>query len=191
MMETDTDPDIQECIFKALHQRRPQCFEEYAEDHILEAARDQDHIGCGEFVEGKISRKWRKAQDRYYRSIDSRRTSRRWAEGLVKQMLTMTHRQWTYRNSVVHERDAQGRMIEDGIAMEQAIEREFTLGRQGLHQDDWHYIDRGRADVNRLRAPLKQSWLQGLQIARDAEARDERNEMVGMRNGMRHWLIRN
>jgi len=45
-----------------------------------------------------------KNQFAYYQGIPTRWTAERWswAKGLIQRLLGITHRQWPYRNAVVH-----------------------------------------------------------------------------------------
>ena len=38
----------------------------------------------------------------FYQGIATQWTSERWAKGLIQRLLGITHRQWLYRNAVVH-----------------------------------------------------------------------------------------
>jgi hypothetical protein len=107
--QADTDPDIADCFLFALASRDPtHDLTIHAAPHVLSAAAEQTRIGWLLLTEGKIARSWRSLQDRHYRNIGSQRTGSSWAKHLITHILSMTHTQWTHRNSVQHDRDDRG-----------------------------------------------------------------------------------
>jgi len=104
------------------------------------------------------------------------------------QLYSILHNQWTYRNSVLHERDAQGLRIKEGEELEQQIETQFELGRDGLNPSDWHYIERGRTEVGNLSASDKKAWLSGITIARESAVTATARAAANMRANMHRWL---
>jgi hypothetical protein len=197
-IDSDTDPEISNCITKALLSRRPGSFEllslDLDEAHpARQAAADQDRIGWYHFVEGRISKKWALAQQAYYYQQHSQRTGESWASNLVDHLLALVHRQWIQRNAVVHERDANGLRIKEGVELETEIDQQFTLGVDGLHQQDHHFITRGRAKVNDMSGPAKKAWVSGITLARHAfeAATTADNSATGrMRRNLEEWLFR-
>ena len=67
MTAMDMDPEIQYCICQALRSRDPaHLFMAYTGERTQAAAQEQDRIGWMNFLEGRISRKWRECQAEYY-----------------------------------------------------------------------------------------------------------------------------
>lgn len=157
MSEEDTDPDLMDCISKTLAPRDPTSFELNSYGSATKAAADQDLIGWHHFTHGKIAKSWETAQHNYYLSIGSPKSGRSWAAGLVMQLYSMVHNQWTYRNGVLHEKDAQGLRIKEGEALERSIDSQFELGRDGLNPTDWHFIERGIEEVKNLHVSDKKA----------------------------------
>ena len=61
-----------------------------------------DKLGWRCFLEGRISTVLVQTMHDYLSHSPSRMNAADWTKGLVSHLLRITHRQWTYRNSVVH-----------------------------------------------------------------------------------------
>jgi CBS-domain-containing membrane protein len=95
----------------------------------------------------------------------------------------------SHRNSVLHERDAQGLKLKEGQELTAAaIQTQFSLGLDGLLPRDHHYIDRGLDHINALPVANRKAWLHGIQIARELYLASKVKEMESMRFFMLHWL---
>lgn len=189
MDEVDTDPDIRDCIYNTLATRNPkQSFVTFSTARTLQAARAQDRIGWMFTTEGKMSYEWLSLQETHYSLYNPRRSARSWAAGLTTNLLHVTHSQWIHRNTVLHERDAQGLKIKEGQELSAAIEAQFSAGLDGLHPRDYHFINRGLDQINTLPAAAKKAWLRGISIAREIYLASEAREMESMRASMLNWL---
>ena len=189
MESADTHPEIQECIINTLWQRRLDAsFDFFSSPTIETAAREQDEIGWQNFMEGKISARWRDIQEEHYRDIASRRTARRWAQNLVSSLLEMVHGQWKFRCDVVHERDAQGLKVAEGLELNAAITEQYDLGKKGLHHRDHHYFRRTLEEILALPALEKRQWAQTIHLARASYAEQTGSAEHRMRTFMENWL---
>jgi len=185
----ETDPSIQDCLLQTLATRDPnQSFTEFSDEISYDAAQKQDAIGWVFTTEGKVSNAWRHTQDKYYRAIGSSRCSRKWAAGLVTNLLHVTHAQWIHRCNVLHARDAEGLKIKEARELADSIRAQFALGLDGLLTRDHHYILRGLDQVEALPADNKKAWLRGILIARELYHSSEVSEMESMRRSMQQWL---
>jgi hypothetical protein len=189
MEEDDTAPDIQECILSTLATRNPsQSFTAFSPHSTRWAAQQQDQIGWIFATEGKLSHEWERLQEAYYLEYNPHRSAPKWAAGLTTNLLHITHSQWTHRNSVLHERDAQGLKLKVGQELTTAVNTQFALGLDGLHARDHHYIDRGLNHLHSLPPAYKKAWIRGIQLARETYLASEAKEMESMRSLMLHWL---
>jgi hypothetical protein len=144
LLEVDTAPDIVHCITNTLAARKlTQSFQTASSGLAQPAAVAQDRIGWVFFTEGKISKLWQHTQSDYYLSIESPRSARQWASGLVTNLLAMLHSQWTHRNHILHACDAQGIRLRKTQELESNIRQQFHLGLNGLLARDFHLIERG------------------------------------------------
>jgi len=189
MLNVGTDPDIQTCICSTVRSHDPaHLFAAYTSLSTREAALEQDAIRWMNFMEGKISRKWRVQQEQYYVSNNLRQTAKSWAAGMVSNLLGIVHKMWILRNEVVHERDEQGLKVKEGRELEKAISEQFELGVNSLLAADQHFITRGRKRVENMMAVEKKTWLYGIQIAREVGEREEETEVTQLRDAMLNWL---
>ena len=187
---TKTDPEISKCILRSLAPREPTSFTTHAGHSLLlqMAADEQDSIGWMNFVEGRLSQKWKNAQAAYYLSIDTNRSARLWAEGLVQQLLSGVHKMWIARNAVVHERDEEGRYVKEKIATENAIDAEFEKEYEDLRPQDFHLIDCGKEAVMNKTATDQQAWLHYIATAREIGIHETDTTITQLRNDMFMWL---
>ena len=140
------------------------------------------------FTEGRITTRWRKIQADHYRAIHSKRSPNQWAAGLVTSLLSVTHSQWTHRNSILHARDAHGLRVKEGKELTTAIDLQFQSGLEGLHPRDYHLIERGQERVLRMTGPGKLSWLSSIRIARENFMAQTAKEAASMRALMDNYF---
>jgi len=190
-VSTKIDPDIVSCICDTLRVQEVKVkFATFAPNTIAELAGEQDEIGWLSFTEGRILARWKEAQEVYYTSIGSNRSPRRWAHGLVQQLLSMVHKMWIARNAVVHERDDNGRLIKEKKETEKAIETQFDLEYEDLRAQDWHLIEMGQEAVLCKTANEQRAWLHNIWIAREIGANESDSTLTQLRNTMARWLRR-
>ena len=102
--ESDAAPTIRHCIVSSLRTGSPLArFEDNSAGLARQAAQDQDFIGWHNMLEGRMSMLWRQAQRAHCLEHRSSRSADRWAQGLVSNLLEITHSMWMRRNEVVHE----------------------------------------------------------------------------------------
>jgi len=97
-------------------------FGDHADYLIATVAAEQDMIRWLLFTEGWILAQWKEAQEVYYILIGSNRSVRRWALGLIQQLLSMVHKMWIAWNAVLHEQDDNSHLIKEKKEMEKAIQ---------------------------------------------------------------------
>jgi hypothetical protein len=189
LLENDTDPAICKSIILTLDTRDPtHSFTNFSNPRTLRAAQAQDRIGWIHTTKGKISSQWAALQADYYRSIDSPHLPQKWAAGLVTNLLSVTHAQWMYRCSILHERDTQGLKLREGRELLASLQQQFSLGVDGLHARDHHYIRQGWDCILALPAANKKAWLASVLIARQTYMDSETAELHGMQLLMQQWL---
>ena len=104
-MREQTDPELANLIYKYINHHGevtmlsclPSQQSKYKEAAIL-----HDMLGWSNFMEGQISIMWVEHRRADIRRRELKRNGDCWARGLMKQLLQMTHQQWTYRNATVH-----------------------------------------------------------------------------------------
>ena len=166
--DVDTDPNITVCIMATLRTRTPLSrFEDNAAPSIAAAARAQDIIGWHNLTEGRISKLWRRRQHRHLQAQHSQRSSDKWAQGLVSNLLEVSHAMWTKRNNIVHEKAANGLRLAEAQQLEEEIRLEFEIGHDGLHEDDKWLLNDGIDSVLSLTGYDQQTWLTDIRLARE------------------------
>jgi len=189
MEQADTMPEIRECFIKALWERSTTWdFRTDCNTQVIGAAATQTKIGWMNFTEGKITSQWQSLQQGYYKCTRSDKSVKKWARGLVMELLQLTHSQWVYQNSIKHKKDWRGLNIEDAQALDQAIDSQFCQGRDGLHERDYHFIQRGCKKVLNMSATDQRNWLEGIKVARVAYKESAAREIQGMRLLMENYL---
>ena len=161
--EADTHPDNVSCLVATLESRSEASFVFHSSDFCQMAALEQDLIEWQNFVEGKLTNKWRELQEEYYAMINSRQLATWWVAGLVTQLLEFVHTMWKYQNLVDHEHDQQGLRLKAARELDEAIKEQFTLGIAGLPRRD--HIWQGVDSVKALSASDKKAWLWGITLA--------------------------
>ena len=69
---------------------------------LQDAVAEQTEIGWNNFWVGRWSTKWQVVQKRYYKSINSKKSSRRWATAIVYKCILTAWDVWQFRNDLVH-----------------------------------------------------------------------------------------
>ena len=70
-----------------------------------------------------------------------------------------THSLWTTWNGIIHERDEDGLLMEEGYQLGQAIKEQFTLGNREMNSHGRSLLDMGKDQVLAMRAAGWKWWL--------------------------------
>ena len=82
--EVDTHPDITLCFVQTLEMRNPgQLFTAFSTQACQAAAAEQDSIRWQNFIEGKLSKRWKQLQELHYREGASQRSVTHWMHSLI------------------------------------------------------------------------------------------------------------
>jgi hypothetical protein len=111
---------------------------------VEKALLDQDEIGWTNFVEGCIALEWTAVQDRYYKSIRSKKSGRQWTIALIKKLLDIAWDLWEHRNGFNNSPEH----LEEHYEMDDVdaeICYQYRLGPEGLPQR-FHYLFSGACD---------------------------------------------
>ena len=63
---------------------------------------------------------------------------------LSSHLLTFTHSLWTTWNSIIHEWDEDGLLMEEGHQLHQAIKEQFILGEREMNSHGHSLLDMGQ-----------------------------------------------
>lgn len=76
---------------------------------LSQYAKDHDHLGWQSFMEGQISQSLLDLQAGYLYKSGSRLRIKSWSIQLIQHLLSITHRQWSYRNARMYIHKKEGR----------------------------------------------------------------------------------
>jgi hypothetical protein len=214
LVKLDTDPEITEVIIGKLRH----CFlsvnspPTVTTNRIRIGLQRQQEIGWVNFMEGFIVRDWQELQHKYYSSIRSLRTGRRWHQALLNRLWDIAWKLWEHRNHFMHEK------INTSQDEVEKIDRKlvdlYNKLTDRVSDCDSYLLS---APLHRLKAKglvYKKEWIQQAktalaalterlgqgdnvhtgrqqQIAELQERRNRRQRMLGqMQSTMRAWLGR-
>ena len=120
---------------------------------------------------------------------ESKRTARRWAQGLITHLLEWCHGMWSCRNGIVHEKDSYGVPVQEVADLDAEIIRQFEIGADTLSHEDKHLLHEKTQD-ERLNddSNNKRLWVDATLLARQFYTGILDQENTQMRNVMQAWL---
>jgi hypothetical protein len=132
---------------------------------VREFAISQDKIGWGNFIVGMISTKLLGIQDSDLRVRGSARSSERRATGVKTQLLQVTHGQWIYRCTLVHN-CTMGTLINQHKAkLLEEITKQLSMGAESLMEDDKFLLECNLSDIVLTNGEQQEYWLLTIQAA--------------------------
>ena len=171
LKENDTCEEVTGCLVEYLLGRGVKTFVECAEgcsDRLTTVARSQDVIGWGRFTEGMVSKHLLELQEVYYGITGSRRSADKWIQGVITQLLQITHTQWIYRNVVVHDKTTGTLVSEYKLELQKEIDRQLEMGAEGLLREDQFLLEINHDDLESSNGERQEYWLLAIQAARKA-----------------------
>ena len=117
----DTHPEILLYFQQAL--RDKSCPEAMNVDdrNLHTAAQDQALIGWDNLLFGRLVKSWLPSQQAHHRRIKLRRSVDLWAAQVITHLLEISHALWLQQNNILHERDRQGLLLQQGLTLADAI----------------------------------------------------------------------
>ena len=107
--DVQTSPDIQHCLLLTLQTRNPSHhFSDFALGMVCTAALEQDLIGWSNLLEGQISLKWCELQHQCHVGVGSMHSGDCWVQGLILNLLEISHMMWMKQNDITHEKARNG-----------------------------------------------------------------------------------
>ena len=153
MRTADTHPSIRVGISQVLwHYRSTESEdrESYIPTMICDSVRNcfirQAQLTWTQFLQGFLSTEWADTQQRYYRAKGSRKTGRRWAVNLSKQLWWIIFGMWNHRNQEMFSEGKVNQLSGEEM-LKRAIQRELATGLQGLSPIYSNYF---RTDTRRM-----------------------------------------
>ena len=103
-------------------------------------AKFHDLLGWDNFMEGRLCTLWLECRELDIARLGLRSTSESWATGLSRLLLELTHKQWIYRNSVVHYK-VEGLTIPQHDKIMDEVEELANRDPEDLLPEDRHWMD--------------------------------------------------
>jgi hypothetical protein len=171
MNSVQTDPDITASIIEYLeawrNDTRPT--NNYL-PHILHSLQAQDEIGWQQMLEGFQHLSWEEIQARYYRSIRSLRTGRRWASQLIQKLWGVAWDMWEHRNGVLHKQN-QGHSQYETRSLDTQLKTLYLSLQGTLPPSDTYLFTDPLSTLLKRSFRLKREWLHQ---AKSAQSRQQR-----------------
>jgi hypothetical protein len=122
-------------------------------------------------LEGGLAFDWQFAQQRYFKSLRSKKSKRRWVLALIRKLWTVAWDQWEHRNSFLHERNSTKQHTLLTQDTDRLISRQFTMRVEGLPSNNHFLFQEPMKKL--LKAPLyvRKQWLASAQSARERQKR--------------------
>lgn len=105
-------------------------------------ARFHDYLGWDNFVEGRLCKLWLECRKVDIARLGLWSTAESWATKLSRRLLGLTHRQWIYRNSIVHYKvEVEGLTIPQHQKIMEEVETLTDQDPEDLLPEDQHWLD--------------------------------------------------
>lgn len=129
---------------------------------IQNPASEQDEIGFNT-LEGKISSKWKEAQDEYYEiTNEKRKTGVTWLAWMIKKLYSITKSQWTHRNEVLLLQSTYQASQEELAQLKSEIRKEFELGDGNILGNGIALFTVNEDDVKIFTVDEQKAWLKSV-----------------------------
>ena len=191
MSQNRTRTDIRLSISAALRQfNRNEDFDTFIPPSFSSGVESclvtQSTIGWIGFLEGFLSPQWSDQQEQYFQSIDQRRSGKRWAVGLSKQLWKLVFSMWEHRNEALFATTK----VDDlsGIQMvKRAILKERNIGLGTLDQSYTPYLSLPLSSFSKMKSIDLRRWLCLIRQARE-ESGMIYNDEITTDIALREWV---
>jgi hypothetical protein len=84
---------------------------------------------------------------------------------MTYKLLQISHKLWTTRNGILHERNKQGLLLANGQMLKEAITERYGHGKAALLAEDYHHLDHSLFCILALPPSDKYAWLGSIILA--------------------------
>ena len=142
-----------------------------------------------QFCKGRITKKWRLAQEYYLKTTENarRRSSKSWSTNLINNIYEFIHSQWEHRNSIVTKATKEKASISERNKLANEIRKQFELGCGTLRPKDHHYLEDSVDNILKKNTKSQKYWIRKCTVSREYTENSEKNMLQGMRNIMTAW----
>ena len=117
-------------------------------------------------MEGCISKEVIQLQPEFAKVHGMRMSMEGWASGLITKLLEVTHRQWIYRNLLVHEKTSGVLATKKKEELQIEIQRQQDLGVEGLADEDKFLLEIRLEDLEKSSGEQQEYWWLAIKAAR-------------------------
>ena len=144
---------------------RPNKITWYDED-LKAAIIEQRKIGWRNFLEGLVSNKLTRYQQKHYDIKESKRKGSKWTRSIIKEGWNILHGIWLHRNNRLHEKETIEEM--EGLpVLESTIYKEWNKGPGRLPLQEFsHFFRIKMDDMKSSSIETKKDWLATIKTAR-------------------------
>ena len=157
------------------------------------AVAHQDLIGWAQFLRGRLSKKWKDAQELWIiaQSTKWKRSSGLWTEKLIRALWEVVWEMWEYRNSVRHHplHPWNRKKQQD---LDDSIQHEFDRYRDAefLQVDRRLFRSTAKHMIEEHSTERKEQWIQSVEMARLRQLQTQLLATAASSLLMRNWLLR-
>ena len=150
------------------------------------AAQLHDKLGWSNFMEGRLSVMWVEHRKDDIRKRKLTRGGDKWARGLMRRLLQMTHQQWLYRNATVHMKIKDGCTLVEHTRVLDEIDQCLDSDPDELLQEHKNLLFTNMENLARGPMKDKRQWLAEFHSARSAARHVGRGSRVALRTRYTH-----
>ena len=136
----------------------------------------QDRLGWDNFVEGRISTLWLDTISPFLKQA-SRKSIQQWGKSFIDSLLSLTHKQWIFRNSKVHYK-TDGLTTTQHDALETRIKDLMTTRPSALLVKDRYLLTEDFHQLGEGPAAIRQVWAASMESALGAASKNAQGALV-------------
>ena len=136
----------------------------------------QDRLGWDNFVEGRISTLWLDTISPFLKQA-SRKSIQQWGKSFIDSLLSLTHKQWIFRNSKVHYK-TDGLTTTQHDALEMRIKDLMTTRPSALLVKDRYLLTEDFHQLGEGPAAIRQVWAASMESALGAASKNAQGALV-------------
>ena len=190
MQIADTHPTIEAYFTQLLSpdQDGPLVFTE-PHEQAHQALVQQTALGQSNTLLGRLSTLWHPIQAKHYQATNARCSADSWIKDMIWRLLKISQTMWITRNNILHEKDKQGLLLEEGRTLQEEIEIQYRQGKATLLATDQGLIDNYSLEGLTKSDPSdKYTWLGAIKLARRLWEEDASSALGQQRTNFRAFF---
>ena len=136
----------------------------------------QDRLGWDNFVESRISTLWLDTVEPFLRHA-SRKSIQQWGKSFIDSLLSLTHKQWIFRNSKVHFK-TDGLTASQHDVLETTVRTLMATQPSSLLAKDRYLLSEDFTQLGEGPAVIRQVWVASMESALGAAAKHAEGQLV-------------